>query len=324
MKNLFKPFAILFFVLAFVGCEKEKPAQIVNNDDISRTVIYSIGDNEGQRTLKNDSEWEALLDNFCDQSKQGEEVTFFSLGQHKSSAAKQRSTITTTNREELKQWMKEQEMAGKTVRVTFDSGTGTWNGTAYAAMPVVQGDDDCYTGVIECVEMPVDDYGYSTAMVPALRINDDTLLVLVKDGYTMLCGGDMGDDTVTLCGVVESRQMSDGNSYLVLDLSVARESAIVGNWQLTDMFCNGSELQVGEVYLDLTDDGTASLSGAATQVSNWSLSDEGTLCCDLIPYSNGCWNINWLSETIMIISCKVVGDDNCESLYVAQFQKITK
>jgi hypothetical protein len=49
------------------------------------------------------------------------------------SGAKAAKTFSTTNREEMKNWMKEMEKEGRTVVVTYSN--GTWSGMAYASAP---------------------------------------------------------------------------------------------------------------------------------------------------------------------------------------------
>lgn len=137
-----KIFSILFAAtILLAACEKHKTAVTTNSDGtVERTVIYSVGKTENRSTMETDAEWDALLDQFLVQSKNGNEVVFYNLnlttyGGNDNSDAKDSRTITTSNREEIKAWMKQMEKEGLTVRVTYDDGTGTWNGVAYATAP---------------------------------------------------------------------------------------------------------------------------------------------------------------------------------------------
>ncbi len=303
MNRIFKFFALVLAVAGLASCgEKDnKPIQDVT---VERTIIYTVGDQELHCTVNGDSEWDALLESFCDYAMSGEQVAFYSLGNHSSVASKEAPSISTSDRNELKRWMKAMEKEGKTVSVSYDDRTGRWNGVAYLTIPLTQEDNECYTGVLTCVEMPVDDYGMTViALVPALQISDDTLLVLEKHGYTMLCGSKYdGGDTMTLCGTIETRQLDDSTEYLVLNLTSVSESAISNVWELAFVQSSLDSAQnIGDIY-DFSDDGTVThTGGGATESGSWSIDADGNLCCTLLP-GGGCWNINWVSLQTMIIS----------------------
>lgn len=139
--------------LMLAACQKPDPSPdpIPDNTpqaNVEREIIYSVGNAEYRCTLKTNAEWDALLDRICEQSLDGSDVTFYCMshGQGTSvngSPSKESTTITTTNRDELKRWMKAMEKDGLTVRVTYDEGSGTWSGTAYATAPA-----DCTTGTL--------------------------------------------------------------------------------------------------------------------------------------------------------------------------------
>ena len=136
-------FARLSFLVATallsVGCTK-----CYWSEDTVRDITYTIApaasaiDNATTTTihLETEAEWQALLDRFCDYAEDGSEVTFYNAN-HKAakSATKETVTYSTTDREEMKRWMAQMEDEGKTVTVTYDPATGTWNGTAYATAP---------------------------------------------------------------------------------------------------------------------------------------------------------------------------------------------
>ena len=83
-------FILTALALSFAACEKNSPT--IANDgngngggvvDIQkeRVIIYSVGNNENRRTLETDGEWDALLEQLCDQALGGSEVTFYNLSQ---------------------------------------------------------------------------------------------------------------------------------------------------------------------------------------------------------------------------------------------------
>lgn len=133
----------LIILLVSTACQKPDPAPTPTPQQdtaVERTVVYTVGNTENRRTLATEAEWDALLDNICDQAMAGNEVAFFNISHIQnpqgSTKAKESNTITTADRDELKRWMKAKEKEGLTVRVTYDDNTGTWNGTAYATAPV--------------------------------------------------------------------------------------------------------------------------------------------------------------------------------------------
>ena len=305
MKTKIRLFALMAAVVAFAACNK--------NDDVrptvrptptgvpevqnERTIVYAVGHSEGRTTLKTDSEWDAMLDRMCTMAAEGNTVTFYNMGARANAkgVTKEEVRFTTGDRQEIKEWMKEREKEGMTVSVSYDDKTGQWSGVAHASAAIRQDLVDCYAGYITCVEMPATgDPMMDGALVPALVTADSTVMILKKDGYIMMCGGQIGDDglEMALCGTLTICQDLAGNDYLVLDISETRPEFIVGNWRMDD----------GAVYT-LADDGNATLTQAdgTTQSATWSIGDEGTLCCELLP-GGGCWMIHWISATMMIIS----------------------
>lgn len=307
MNKIFKLFAFVLAVSGLASCE-EKDNNPIQDASAERTVVYTVGDQEKHRTVNGDSEWDALLETFCDYALSGEQVVFYSLGNHSAAESKESPSISTTDRNELKRWMKVMEKEGKTVSVSYDDRTGTWNGVAYLTIPIAGEDYNCYTGELTCIEMPVGDYGMvTTVLVPALQINDDTLLVLEKYGYTMLCGSNYeSGDTMTLCGTIETRRLDDSTEYLVLNLTSIGESAIANEWEMTFIESSHDSTQnivqnIGDIY-NFSDDGTVTrANGGSTVSGTWTIDADGILCCSLLP-GGGCWNINWVSPQTMIIS----------------------
>lgn len=140
MKSRFRLTIMLTALAAVFGaCEKQVTPVDNHNETVTsekRDIIYTVGDSESRRSLATETEWDALLDQLCDQAHGGSEVSFYNIRQsHQKTATKESHTINTTSRDEIKSWMKEMERQGLTVRVTYDSNSGTWSGEAYATAP---------------------------------------------------------------------------------------------------------------------------------------------------------------------------------------------
>ena len=149
-KNLrrFGRFFLFGFSFLFLLTSCEEPVTPIGGGDPGdtnipneRVILYAVGNSENRQTLDTEAEWDALLDQLCDQAHAGNEVTFYNISQttylHGSAkgADKESRTITTTSREEIKDWMKTMEKEGHTVKVTYDDNSGTWHGEAYATAP---------------------------------------------------------------------------------------------------------------------------------------------------------------------------------------------
>lgn len=143
---------MLLTALALFSTACEKPetpnGSNDNNDPKERVIIYSVGGNESRQTLKTDAEWDAMLEQLCDQVQNGSEVVFYNMSQTTYLQSKGNGTstgnrtINTTSREEMKKWMKDMEKQGLTVRVTYNDSTRTWHGEAYATAPTTDTDDN--------------------------------------------------------------------------------------------------------------------------------------------------------------------------------------
>lgn len=151
MKMMFRmPVLLVLSALCFMACEKtEKPDNGGNGnggDKKERVIVYTVGHSENQRSLSTEAEWDAMLDQLCDQAQTGIEVTFYNMAPtnyymgKSANGPKSPVNISTTNRDEIKAWMKEMEEQGRTVRVTYDDTTGTWNGVAYTTMAFTASD----------------------------------------------------------------------------------------------------------------------------------------------------------------------------------------
>ncbi|MBR4913371.1 MAG: hypothetical protein IKZ54_11100 [Bacteroidales bacterium] len=136
-------FTALAAVLAliFTACERQPTpgGNEGNNDPKERIIVYTVGQTENRQNLDTEGEWDALLDVLCTQAQNGQTVTFYNMNQvtyHQNKEAggtKAAKTFTTSNRDEMKAWMKEREKEGLTVVVTYNN--GTWQGMAYASAP---------------------------------------------------------------------------------------------------------------------------------------------------------------------------------------------
>ena len=131
MKTTVKFFALLTVVLTLAACDKDKEAPRHERD-----IVYTVAEQTTTTVhLTTEAEWDALLDQFCNYAEGGSSVTFRNAKSATKSATKEAVTYSTTDREAMKRWMAQMEDEGMTVTVTYDSQTGTWNGTAYANAP---------------------------------------------------------------------------------------------------------------------------------------------------------------------------------------------
>ena len=216
MKHIFRLTTLLAAVLMFAAC---KPETI----EIERNITYTVDNNTTTVHLRNDAEFDALLDRFCDYAENGSRVSFYNTRRStKGIATKEATTYSTTSREEMKVWMRRMEDAGKTVTVIYNSETGTYNGLAYTPSPSQHG---CFTGLVVSVPTPIMHSGVNEpAMVVALRISADSTLIISDNGRF---GEDLCDtnfvsymgDTVTLCGTLMTVLDYNGNTFLALEIN---------------------------------------------------------------------------------------------------------
>ena len=129
MKTTIKLTVLLAAVLTLAACNPEPV-------EVERDIVYTVDETTTTVHLRTDAEFDALLEQFCDYAEDGSTVTFYNAN-HKAakSPTKEAVTYSTTDREAMKRWMAQMEDEGKTVTVTYDPATGTWNGTAYATAP---------------------------------------------------------------------------------------------------------------------------------------------------------------------------------------------
>ena len=122
-------FALLAAVLMLVACNPDPV-------EIERDITYTVDGSTTTVHLRTDAEFDALLDRFCDYAENGSSVTFYNANlSSKTVATKDVTRFSTTSRREMKRWMRAQEDAGKTVSVSYDRNTGTYNGMAYSTAP---------------------------------------------------------------------------------------------------------------------------------------------------------------------------------------------
>ena len=128
-----------------------------NHNKVERAIIYTVGHSENQRTVATEAEWDALLDHLCDQAQSGNEVIFYNMRPtschtgKKVQAPKSPTTISTSSLDEIKAWMRDMEEQGRTVKVSYDSSTGTWTGVAYSTMAYMATDNIIGTWHFNCL-----------------------------------------------------------------------------------------------------------------------------------------------------------------------------
>ena len=140
MKHTLRITALLAALLMFSACEKENNGITTNE----RTIVYTVDESTTTVHLKTEAEFDALLEQFCDYAEGGSTVSFYNAltppipprgGTKGGVSTKDAVQYSTTSREEMKRWMRRMEDEGKTVTVTYDRETGTYNGIAYATAP---------------------------------------------------------------------------------------------------------------------------------------------------------------------------------------------
>ncbi len=216
-----------------MGCEKEKVTEN-NEQTVIRDIYYAVGPSflsGSSAHLTTEAEWDALLDNFCNFAKEGEQVIFCGENhpQAKGNNSDTPTSITTTDREELKVWMKEMEKAGKTVQITYNEDNGTWNGHAYTNL----GQDNTqeprmYTGTLDFVPTPPLEEPPLGGSVWAMHMGNDSTLIINVHGMMMWNENETPTDDMALLigaevileGVVNTHTDLNGDTFLTLDINV--------------------------------------------------------------------------------------------------------
>lgn len=316
-----------------------------------RVIVYAVGHEEGRKSVKDDAEWNALLDQFCSYAQGGSEVIFYNTATAQAptkgtrTMMKEVTTYSTTSREEMKAWMKDMEKAGKTVSVKYNTETGTWSGTAYVNAPYHEDVSESYTGILALVDMPPVTDPVISRQVAALVVSEDSVLFIVKDGYLctsveVFTDGQHPGEEATLSGELKEMQDINGNGFLVLDISLPVEGSVAGEWRLsyvavTDMGGSSDYMLSTTIYIPEAEgesisivfrqDGTATYTAtgadATSENGTWSIDEEGMLCCSILPTGGSQWYINWLTNSTMIISRPGSGDEE-NTFYQLQFEKM--
>lgn len=242
-----KLFTLLAFVLTLAACNKDKEELRHERD-----IVYTVAEKTTTAHLETEAEWQALLDRFCDWAEDGSMVTFHSERKSpKGPATKEATTFSTTDREAMKHWMQRMEDEGKTVTITYDSSTGTYNGMAYAnaSQPQQAG---CYTGVLTYAPMHAMEAGPVPPGLEWVLQVGDTTFWLVADGHFITAIGPMlvidsvnyaEGDSITLCGNSLMNEDYYGNHFYCL--------IIDGTWSTPSPYSN-----FAPVYIGHTDYGT--------------------------------------------------------------------
>jgi hypothetical protein len=135
MKTSFRYLVLLAAVLMFAACKPE-PVELLQE----RNIVYTVDQTTTTVHLNTEAEFDALLDRFCDYAESGSTVTFYNANSVAKGSTKDATHFSTTNREEMRRWMRRMENEGKTVTISYDSSTGTYNGMAYTPGPQPQSD----------------------------------------------------------------------------------------------------------------------------------------------------------------------------------------
>ena len=233
MKKILISVIGLIGVIGMMGCEKEK---VTGSDEQSviRDIYYAVGPSflsGSSAHLTTEAEWDALLDNFCNFAKEGEQVIFCGENhpQAKGNNSDTPTSITTTDREELKVWMKEMEKAGKTVQITYNEDNGTWSGRAYANLGQNNSQEpQMYTGTLDFVPTPVLEEPPLGGSVWAMHVGNDSTLIITVHGMMMWNENETPTDDMALLigaevileGVVNTHTDLNGDTFLTLDINV--------------------------------------------------------------------------------------------------------
>jgi len=209
--------------IAMTACKPE-PVDVQH----ARRIIYTVDGRTSTAYLNTESEFDALLDRFCDYAEDGKNVTFYNPDNTGNTKAASKETVTysTTSRDKMKRWMRQMEDAGKTVTVTYDTNSGTYNGTAYATAP--EPTPQCYTGVFVTVPCPQMEAG-QTGMVVALKVSEDSILILEKNGQWFWHNGVdyvdldiqvlfVNDSVIQVWGILQQLVDINGNDFLQLEV----------------------------------------------------------------------------------------------------------
>lgn len=358
MKNIHLiPIVAAAAILCVTACNKIDKTDPINSDQTC-TIVYTIDNQENRTTVKSESDWELMLNQFCDYAQDGKTVTFHNLRSlpadlhsgkslRKSNSDTTPNTITTTSRDEIKSWMRKMEQSGKTVNITYNSQTGVWSGRAYANAVMTEDTSTgtAYHGVITTFSLSGLDFpSLPNLTVMALRVNADTTLLLVRDNYFIDAEGGLDDyeigDTATLSGTLMVIEDFGSSPLLVLDITVNDPATFIGTWQYTclteyslgdglnylNVVSQNTPVENGNsIYYSFLSDGTATrtvgTASSSSENGSWSLSNN-LFYCDLPDMSGSGWDIVWLTSSTMIISR--TGNDDGTVIYQMMLEQISR
>ena len=222
MKTTIKLLALLTAVFALAGCNKDKDVKPYSpRVEQERFITYTVSNNVRTEHMMTDTEFDALLERFCESAEGGDKVSFYNAKKRntKNSGAKENVTFSTSDREAMKRWMREREDEGMTVTVTYDSKTGTYSGSAHktgTGPQPPQQQEGCYTGVLVNQVDNLYPLIWQPANVMALQVSEDCTLVIDSNGFffnegTLEVNGVVYNvgDTVTLCGEVDTMEYDE-------------------------------------------------------------------------------------------------------------------
>lgn len=242
MKTI-KLFALLAAVLTLAACEKE-------GNRHERDIVYTVAEQTTTTVhLTTEAEWDALLDQFCDYAEDGSSVTFRNANSTtKSTTTKEAVTYSTNNRDEMKRWMAQMEAEGKTVTVTYDSQTGTWNGTAYANVsPSVP------AGCITYATSNSSD-GHNYGIILTLDTVNHLAYITNGDAYLLHLGSEMpvhfpaGRFAYALSGNLLQLRTLNNKSSFDYNITITHQgSGLVLDWQ-TSGPCPSDHVHQATVY----------------------------------------------------------------------------
>lgn len=240
MKKIFLGIMVFAGLMGLWSCDKDNAAERTSD---GRDIYYTVSEEAGLAALAGntvhldtEAEWDALLDQFCDYTQNGEQVIFCSTHrvQTKGATTDRPTTISTTSREELKDWMKAMEKAGKTVSVTFNN--GTWNGRAYANLgnSEVGTEPQLFNGTIAFIPTPALDNPPMGGLVMALQTSPTQTYIIAIHGMLLWFDDEEPDHIrelisgtpASLTGVVGSHTDLAGNEFQFIELEVPENGVI--------------------------------------------------------------------------------------------------
>ena len=231
---------LLAAIMTLTACGKDNAGE---RTDTARDIYYTVADETGLADLAGNTvhldtevQWENLLEHFCDIAAGGDQLVFCSTHRSltKDRTTNVPTTISTNDREELKDWMKAMEKAGKTVSVTFNN--GTWNGRAYANLgnSEVGTEPQLFNGTIAFIPTPALDNPPMGGLVMALQTSPTQTYIIAIHGMLLWFDDEEPDHIrelisgtpASLTGVVGSHTDLAGNEFQFIELEVPENGVI--------------------------------------------------------------------------------------------------